>query len=414
MSDSRPPAARRPEEQRIITMTRWLLYLVFIIIGWVVLRHLAPVLTPVIVAAGIAYLLDPLVERLSRRMSRTAAVALLLVGFLSLVGLVIAVFVPLIAHDLRVFIGDLPAMVDRAVLGIEDSTGWDVPDDWQAYLQGPEMRAWLEGAAGPIAGVAAAIVGGFFAVLGVLAELLLIPVFAFYFLSDWNGLVRRARNIIPPRHRAQVVDVVVEIDRVVSSWLRGQFTVMAILAVLYALSFKIIGIHLAITIGLLVGLLTIIPFLGTIVGAGITIAVVLLDWQGPRELLAVGGVFVVLHLLEATVLTPKIVGKKVGLGEAAALFAVVAGGKLLGFTGVLLAMPIAASVAVLIRRAYARYETSEFFGTEEDDLTNRPVDPLVGPAAHVALERAEAAPDLVDRDPAEAAPDLVDPKDDEP
>jgi predicted PurR-regulated permease PerM len=331
-------------------------------------------------------------------------VALLLVGFLTLIGALFVVFVPLIAHDLRVFIGDLPAMVDRTVIWIEDVSGYDVPDDWAAYLQGPEVRGMLEGAAGPLAGFAAAIVGGFFAMLGFLAELLLIPVFAFYFLLDWHGILGHFRRIIPPRHRAQVVEVVTEIDGVVSSWIRGQFTVVAILAVLYAISFKIIGIHLAITIGLVVGLLTIIPFLGTFAGAGITAAVILLDWNGPRELLAVGGVFVVLHVLESMILTPKIVGKKVGLGEASAMFAVIAGGNLLGFTGVLLAVPIAASIAVLVRRAFARYEKSDFFGTEDDDLTNRPVDPIVGPAAHVALDPSPSDPPVIGP-PGPASPD---------
>lgn len=404
MSDTRRPSARPPEEQRIVTMVRWLLYLAFIIIGWVVLKRLAPVLMPVVVAMGIAYLLDPLVERLSKKMSRTAATSLLLVGFLVLVGSLVAVFVPLIAHDLRVFIGDLPAMVDRAAVWIEDTTGYDVPDDWMAYLQGPEVRGMLEQAAGPLAAFAAAIVGGFFAVLGFLAEILLIPVFAFYFLLDWHGILGHIRRIIPPRHRAQVIDVVKEIDGVVSSWIRGQFMVMAILAVLYAISFKIIGIHLAITIGLIVGLLTIIPFLGTIAGAGITLTVVLLDWNGPRDLMAVGGVFVVLHVLESMILTPKVVGKKVGLGEASAMFAVIAGGNLLGFTGVLLAVPIAASVAVLVRRAFAHYEKSDFFGTEDDDETNRPVDPIAGPAAHVALDPAPPEPPVIGP-PGPASPD---------
>jgi hypothetical protein len=124
-------------------------------------------------------------------------------------------------------------------------------------------------------------------------------------------------------------------------------------------------------------LLTIIPFVGTLVGAGITVALLLLDWQGLPQLLWVGGIFVGLHLLESVILTPKIVGKKVGLGEAGALFAVLAGGQLLGFTGVLLAVPLAASVAVLIRRLLAYYERSAFFGAADDDRSIKPDEALM-------------------------------------
>jgi predicted PurR-regulated permease PerM len=149
---------------------------------------------------------------------------------------------------------------------------------------------------------------------------------------------------------------------------RGQAIVTSLLAVLYAIAFSLIGIHLAIPIGLLVGLLTIIPFVGTFVGAAITISIVVLDWNGPETLILVGITFVILHILEAAVLTPKITGHKVGLSESGALFAVVAGGKLLGLVGMLLAVPIAATIAVLIRHAYRRYEKSEFFGNENDAI----------------------------------------------
>jgi hypothetical protein len=175
---------------------------------------------------------------------------------------------------------------------------------------------------------------------------------------------------------------------------------MAILAVLYATAFRIIGIQLGVTIGVIVGLLTIIPFLGTFVGAGLTVLVVVLDWHGPQELIAVGIVFVVLHLIEAAVLTPKIVGKKVGLGELGALFAVLAGGKLLGFTGVLLAVPLAASVAVLVRRGVRYYEQTEFFAAGAE-LEPKPPPPAP-PARALDLE---LGPELLSEVDAALAPD---------
>lgn len=353
-------------QRRTITMVRWLLYMAFIIIGYLILNRLAPVFTPLLVSAGIAYLLDPLVDRLvTRGVQRVWAVTVLLVAFLGMVATAVILLIPLVVKDLTLFIKDLPGMIENAAAWIGTNVGYEVPVSWQEYLKSPEVSSMLREVAGPATTLAAAAVGGFFAFLGFLAELLIIPVFAFYFLLDWDEIVARGRTMIPPRHRPNVTSIAIEIDSVVSEWIRGQLTVVTILAVLYALAFFILGVPLAISVGVLVGLLTIIPFLGTIAGAIITVILILLDWHGPGQLAAVGGVFVVLHLLEAAVLTPKIVGKKVGLSETAALFAVLAGGKLLGFAGVLLAVPLAASIGVLVRRIVRYYEKSEFFGTED-------------------------------------------------
>lgn len=380
-------------QRRILAMVRWLLYLVFVVIAYIVLRRLAPVLAPLLAAGGIAYLLDPLVDWLEARgMQRALAVGLLLIAFIGAITGCVLVLTPLIAHDVAGFVKELPAMVDSATRWIE-SYGYEVPERWQDYLKSEQMSSVLHQVAGPATSLAAAALGGFFGMLGALAEILLIPVFAFYFLLDWDRLVARVRQGIPPRHRAPVLSIAGEIDRVISSWIRGQFTVVAIQAVLYAACFYALDVNLAISVGLLVGLLTIIPFLGTVAGAVITLTLVLLDWQGPGQLVGVVAVFVVLHLIESVVLTPRIVGKRVGLGETGALFAVLAGGKLLGFTGVLLAVPIAASVAVLIRRLADYYERSEFFGAaDRDSSMPEPPPPLSQAAAVVAIQVDDPAP----------------------
>jgi predicted PurR-regulated permease PerM len=217
-------------------------------------------------------------------------------------------------------------------------------------------------------------------ILGALAEMLLVPVFAFYFLADWPNLLRRIDHMVPPRRRATVRELARRIDGVISNWVRGQAIVTSILAVLYAIGFSIVGMPLSVPIGLLVGALTVIPFVGTAVGAGIAALVTLGSGGSMQTLAMVGGVIVVLHLLEAAVLTPKIVGHRVGLSESAALLAVVAGGKLLGFVGVVLAVPIAATVAVLVRYAVRYYETTSFFGRESDaDVVITPSMALIMP-----------------------------------
>ena len=377
-------------QRRILAMVRWLLYLVFVVIAYLVLSRVAPVLAPLLAASGIAYLLDPLVDWLEvRGMRRILAVSLLMIAFIGAITGTVLVLTPLIAHEVARFVQELPAMVDSATHWVE-SYGYDVPDRWQDYLKSDQMSSVLHQVAGPATALAAAALGGFFGLLGTLAEILLVPVFAFYFLLDWDHLVRRVRQGIPPRHRAPVFSIASEIDSVISSWIRGQFTVVAIQALLYAACFYLLDIKLAVSVGLLVGLLTIIPFLGTITGAAITVTLVLLDWQGPGQLVGVAAVFVVLHVLEAAVLTPRIVGKRVGLGETGALFAVLAGGKLLGFTGVLLAVPIAASVAVLIRRLADYYARSEFFGaSDRDSSLPEPLAPLSQAATVVAIDPGE-------------------------
>lgn len=378
-------------QRRVLTMVRWLLYLAFVVIAYMVLRRLAPVLSPLLAAAGIAYLLDPLVDWLvARGMRRIVAVGLLMVAFLGAITGTVLVLTPLIAHDVAAFVLELPVMVDQATRWIEGH-GYEVPDRWQDYLKSEQMSSVLHQVAGPATSLAAAALGGFFGLLGTLAEILLVPVFAFYFLLDWDHQVVRVRQSIPPRHRALVVSIASEIDTVISGWIRGQFIIVAIQALLYAACFYVLDINLAISVGLLVGLLTIIPFLGTVVGAVITMTLVLLDWQGVGQLLGVASVFVVLHVLEAAVLTPRIVGKRVGLGETGALFAVLAGGQLLGFAGVLLAVPLAASVAVLIRRAVGYYEQSEFFGASDPDGSTPAAAPALSPTAAVVAISVEVA-----------------------
>ncbi|MEZ4401880.1 MAG: AI-2E family transporter [Kofleriaceae bacterium] len=358
-----PPRPTLATDPLIHSLVRWLLILVFVVIGWWVVSELAAILTPILVAVGIAYLLDPVLDQLVRRgMSRAMGATLLLVGFLGAIAGLLVVLVPQAIDQLQAFGEGLPDMIDRVSAWLQARFDFDL----KSHLNAAELQKILGGAAGPLEHLATVALGGVFAVLAVLAEFLLVPVFAYYFLLDWPQMQGRFMKIIPPRKRSRVRDLLGEIDGVVSGWVRGQAIVTSILAILYALAFWIAGVPLAIPIGLVVGALTIIPFVGTLVGAGLTAVVMLLDWPGSTVAGVTAGIFVAFHLLEAAVLTPKIVGHKVGLSESAALFAVVAGGKLLGFVGILLAVPLAATVAVLLRHAVRYYETTEFFGDEKD------------------------------------------------
>ncbi len=369
-TDPKPPSLTT--DPLVVSLVRWLLILVFVVIGWWVVSYLATILAPILAALGIAYLLDPLLEKMvARGMSRAVAATLLLFGFLGALAGAVALGVPVVIHQIQSFVDSAPAMLDNADRWIAARFDFQLKE----HLTAEELQRVLGDASLPLEEIVTVALGGALTVLAVLAEFLLVPVFAYYFLLDWPRIQDRVMKVVPPRRRSRVADLLSEIDGVVSGWVRGQAIVTGILAILYALAFSVVGVPLAIPIGLVVGLLTIIPFVGTFVGAAVTLVVLLLDWPGAGVVGAVAGVFVVLHLLEAAVLTPKIVGHKVGLSESAALFAVVAGGKLLGFVGILLAVPLAATVAVLLRHAVRYYETTAFFGDEADAIV--PVTPAM-------------------------------------
>ncbi len=377
MSESEKP----PYLAQVLSLLRWLLILTFVVLGYAVLKYLAHVLAPILAALGIAYLLNPVLEMLVRRgVSRPLGAGVLLISFIGMIATAITLAAPAIADQVRDFIADLPRMVGNLSVWADARFGVEIPTEWRNEVTNERLQQAFSAGSGPLGAVASAAVGGVFAVVAVLAEMLLVPVFAFYFLVDFPNLVTRIEHMIPPRRRSEVREVIREIDRVVAGWVRGQAIVTSILAVLYAIAFSIVGMPLSVPIGLLVGALTVIPFVGTFVGAAIAALVTLADGGSMQTLGLVGMVIVVLHVLEAGVLTPKIVGHRVGLSESGALIAVIAGGKLLGFVGVVLAVPIAATFAVLVRYAIRYYEHTAFFGRESDaDVVVTPAMALIMP-----------------------------------
>jgi predicted PurR-regulated permease PerM len=401
-------AVRTEDERRVVAMLRWLLIVTFVVLGYITLKYVAAVMTPLIAAFAIAYLLQPVLDRLvARGISRPMGAAALLVGFLGAGVFAVAAAVPLLTAQVAHFVQNLPVFVDTLNTWAHAHLNVSLPADWASYLKGQEFRGMVGSAAGPLRYLATVALGSVVGFLSVLGEMLLIPVFAFYFLADWKGVVERIHAIVPPRRRSQVRELVDQIDGVVSGWVRGQAIVTVILAVLYSLAFSIIHMPLAVAIGLVVGALTVIPFVGTVVGAALALTIALAgapDGEGVRLALQVAGIIGVLHLLEAVVLTPKIVGHRVGLSESSALFAVLAGGKLLGFVGVVLAVPLAATVGVLVRHGFKLYESSSFFGPETDDQV--PVSPAMAavlPAQRAAVPRTRPTVELEASEAAEAA-----------
>ena len=205
-----------------------------------------------------------------------------------------------------------------------------------------------------------------FAMLGWLMNIALIPVVAFYLLRDWDLLVERIHNMIPRQFVTTTVNLTKECDEVLSAFLRGQLLIMLLLGCIYALGLALIGLDLALIIGLLAGLASLVPYLGFIVGILAASIAAILQFQEFMPLVYVALVFGVGQLLEGSLLTPLLVGDRIGLHPVAVIFAVLAGGQLFGFVGVLLALPIAAVVMVFVRHLYGQYRTSQYYESRDE------------------------------------------------
>jgi predicted PurR-regulated permease PerM len=333
---------------------------------------LTPVLTPFAAALLLAWLGNPVVNRLQARgMSRNGAVMLVFSLMLLAMVVLMLILVPLIQRQIVTLSESMPVYLDWLV-----TTG--VP--WVEAQTGFKLAVWLDpghlvetlkqnwkGAGGIATQVLGYLTQSSFAVLGWFANLVLIPFLSFFFLRDWNQLVQLAANLIP-RSRVDTVSALAsESDSVLGSFLRGQFMVMVSMGVFYATGLWLVGLEVGILIGLLGGLLTFVPYVGptTVLVGGVIAALVQFgDWQHLVGVLAVWGIG---QLLESYVLTPKLVGDRVGLSPVTVIFAVMTGGSLFGFLGMLLALPVASVANVLIRHVVKQYTASRFYLEDDED-----------------------------------------------
>ena len=218
------------------------------------------------------------------------------------------------------------------------------------------------------------------AVLGWLANLVLIPVVGFYLLRDWDRMVAWIRETLPRPWEPTVTRLARECDEVVGAFLRGQFLVMLALGLCYTTGLMLMGLELALLIGMLAGLASIVPYLGLVLGVGAASVAALLQFGDWHPLIGVAAVFVSAQLLEGMYLTPKLVGDRIGLHPVAVIFAVMAGGQLFGFTGVLLGLPASAVIMVLLRHLHDRYRASAIYGVRIE-TSAAAASPAVNPVA---------------------------------
>lgn len=348
----------------------WLVLATVVVAGWLVWL-LAPVLTPFAAGALLGYLGDPLVDRLQRlRLGRTLAVCVVFAGMLVALVLALLLVVPLIESQVSRLIQALPAYLDwirdRVAPWVQAHFGAGIEVLDVDQLAGMLREHWQQAG-----GIAAAVLGSIsrsgMAVIGWLVTLILIPVVAFYFMRDWDDLMASVRELLPRRIEPTVVGLARESDEVLGSFLRGQLMVMLALGIFYSAGLWLVGLDLAFLIGMVAGLISFVPYLGSIVGVLAACIAAAAQFGELTPIILVLVVFGAGQALEAMVLAPLLIGDRIGLHPVAVIFAVLAGGQLFGFVGVLLALPVAAVIMVLLRHAHERYKGSQLYRREAGD-----------------------------------------------
>lgn len=351
---------------------------------WVVLGFVAlfilfvyllkPILAPFLIGILCAYLGDPSADRLEALgLSRAASVSLVFVVMTSLLVLVIVLLVPLLGRQADALVSRLPTTLEwmQTVALPWLSTKFNIPQYELPLEEAKNIIASHWQQAGSFARVIMqSLTSSSLAFLGWIANLLLIPVVAFYLLRDWDIMMDKIRDALPRRIEPTVVNLAGECDSVLSAFLRGQLLIMFLLGVIYTIGLMIVGIDLALLLGMLAGLASVVPYMGFIVGivaASIAAMVQFGDWF---HLLGVAVVFGIGQALEGMILTPLLVGDRIGLHPVAVIFAVLAGGQLAGFVGVLLALPVAAVIMVLLRHMHGEYKSSAIYHSGQSNNQN--------------------------------------------
>lgn len=328
-----------------IALTGWLLWL------------LAPVLTPFIAAGLLAYIGDPLADRLQRlRFPRTIAVVSVFVLTFVGLGLLILLVVPLIQTQVSALLEALPGIVVQIEqVWLPKVTGFIGIDAGEEIGLGAFLARYSDMAGSWGATVLRSLSRSGGALAAAVISLFLVPILTFYLLRDWDSILHKFGAILPSRQRATVISLARETDEVLGAFLRGQILVMIALGIIYATGLSLVGLDFAIAIGVVAGLVSFVPYLGFIFGIGLAGLTVALEPEPWLRLLGVVATFSIAQMIEGSFLTPKLVGDRIGLHPVLVIFSIAAGGQLFGFFGVLLALPAAAVLSVLVRFAYHQY-----------------------------------------------------------
>jgi predicted PurR-regulated permease PerM len=343
---------------------RWQWLAIILVIGGL-LWILRPVLTPFAIAAMLAYLGDPLADRLERlRCNRTLATSIVfIVIVLVLVGAML-LLVPLIERQVARLIAALPGYGEWIRTGLFPwlQQHLNLPRN---FFDVDSILANIRAHIGTVGNLAAVVLGyatrSSLTIIGWITSLILIPVVTFYLLRDWDVMVAKIDGLLPRANRPTILRLARESDAVLGAFVRGQLLVMVALGLFYGIALWAIGLDVGPLIGMIAGLVSFVPYLGFIIGLFASLIAALVQFHDWQHLVMVLVVFGIGQLLEGYVLVPKLVGNKIGLHPVAVIFAVLAFGQLFGFLGVLLALPVSSVLMVLLRYAHERYTASALY-----------------------------------------------------
>jgi predicted PurR-regulated permease PerM len=365
-SKPRPPAA--PPIGGGMTFERqvafWLLlFLLLVLLLWL----LSEILLPFVAGAAIAYLLTPVTDRLERLGVNRLAAALTIIGLVVMAIVVVILLVaPILGGQLSSFFDNIPGYVARLQSLLSDpSRPWLQKILGASFSADKSIGDLVTQGVGWLTAFLKSLWSGGRALVSLFSLVVVTPVVAFYLIFDWHRMIRTADGWIPVNQRATVRQLASEIDAAIAGFVRGQTAVCLILGSFYAVALSLTGLNFGLLIGLISGVITFIPYVGSMTGLILALGVAVAQfWPDYSSILIVLGVFLVGQFLEGNLLAPKLVGESVGLHPVWLIFALLAFGYLFGFVGLLVAVPLAATIGVLVRFALRRYRESSLYTGE--------------------------------------------------
>ncbi len=357
------------------TSRSWIFWLLVLGALFAFLFAIKAILLPFVVGIAIAYFLDPAADKLERiGCSRPFATTLITALFFIGIATLLMIIIPLISHQFSELMQTLPATIAALESKLETSFAM-----WTSTLEPAQIDSAKQAVTGIsdelvalATGLTKSILKSGFALINLVSLLVITPVVAFYLLRDWDRIKIKINALLPRQHAPVIHEQLLNIDTAISGFVRGTLNVMFILGTYYAITLSLAGLNFAVLIGLFGGIIIIIPYLGTVLTAIFAIGMAYLQFDQTSDILVVVGIFIIGQMFEGYVLTPKLVGKKVGLHPLWLIFGMLAGASLFGFVGVFLAVPVTAVIGVLVRFAIERYLASDYYIESTSRATKRP------------------------------------------
>lgn len=351
---------------RLFSDNRWA---IFALLFAFLLYQLGPIFTPFLAAAILAYICDPFVDKLTVvgfkkfQLGRTLATTIVLFCLLASVALIVLILIPLLQKQSLLIAERLPSLIDNfrtyAEPWLKQRFGIDFAIDI-GQIQEILKTHWQE-TGSFLSNILKTAGSKGMALIGIFANLLLLPIVLFYLLRDWDILIAKIAELIPREWLAKTTAISKEVDQVIAQFLRGQISLMAAQCVFYSLGLWLAGLEMALSIGLIAGLLSFIPYLGFAIAFILAVLLALLQFNSPIDIVPVLLVFGIGQVVESYILTPYLVGERIGLHPVVVIIALLAGGQLFGFAGVLLALPVSAAIAVGLRHFKQSYINSDTY-----------------------------------------------------